>query len=366
MPGKNGKIRPKIAVIGLKGLPALGGAATVGENIMCLLKDSYDFTVLSISSHTELKTGNYNGINQVVFRKIPVKRLNIIWYYIRSAFYCLSGKYDVIHVHHRVTGLIIPLLRIRHKVVYTSHSVKSKDNFEKLPFLFNIVEYMAVVFSNIVTAVSKTAFDGYQTIRKKGVFLIPNGVNQVDVKNINRIDEDYLLFAAGRIMPLKGCHFLLQAMHSITIKTKLYVLGNMEASSGAYKNELLDLSSGLTVEFTGMIKDRARLYEYVRNARLFIFPSIVEAMSMMLIETASLEVPVICSDIPANTQLFNDNEVLFFESKNVTDLAEKIQWAYTNYAEMKRKAKNAYNKVNSDYLWETIANKYNDVFKQLI
>jgi hypothetical protein len=30
--------KPRIAVIGLKGLPAFGGAATVGEKIYCTIK----------------------------------------------------------------------------------------------------------------------------------------------------------------------------------------------------------------------------------------------------------------------------------------------------------------------------------------
>jgi len=61
----------KIAVIGLKGLPAYGGAAAVGENLINNLRGKYDFTVYSISSHTNLKTGKYNGYNQIVFKKLP-------------------------------------------------------------------------------------------------------------------------------------------------------------------------------------------------------------------------------------------------------------------------------------------------------
>ena len=49
----NGKI--KIAVIGLKGLPAFGGAAAVGENLIEQLKDKYEFFVYATSSHTHTK-----------------------------------------------------------------------------------------------------------------------------------------------------------------------------------------------------------------------------------------------------------------------------------------------------------------------
>ena len=89
-----------IAVIGLKGLPAFGGAATVGENIIEQLKDKFEFTVYAISSHTEQQSGKFNGYNQIVFRKAPFKKLNIYYYYLLSVLHCLIfGRYDLIHIH---------------------------------------------------------------------------------------------------------------------------------------------------------------------------------------------------------------------------------------------------------------------------
>ena len=85
----------KIAVIGLKGLPAYGGAAAVGENIIDKLKDDYEFTVYSISSHTNAKSGNYNNIcKQIIFRSLPLKKINTLFYYIRSAIHVLFSNYD--------------------------------------------------------------------------------------------------------------------------------------------------------------------------------------------------------------------------------------------------------------------------------
>ncbi len=52
--------KKKIAVIGLKGLPAFGGTANGGENIIEQLSDKYDFTVYSILSHTsEIITNDF-------------------------------------------------------------------------------------------------------------------------------------------------------------------------------------------------------------------------------------------------------------------------------------------------------------------
>lgn len=77
------KKKPKIAVIGLKGLPAFGGAAAVGENIIDQLKDRFDFTVYSVASHTNNKTGPINGIQQIVFRNHGKGSVNTLIYYLK-------------------------------------------------------------------------------------------------------------------------------------------------------------------------------------------------------------------------------------------------------------------------------------------
>jgi len=75
------KTKPKIAMIGLKGLPAFGGAATVGENIIEQLKDKYDFTVYSSSSYTHLKSGQYNSCEQIVLKGVRSPGFNLILYF---------------------------------------------------------------------------------------------------------------------------------------------------------------------------------------------------------------------------------------------------------------------------------------------
>ena len=63
--------------------------------------------------------------------------------------------------------------------------------------------------------------------------------------------------------------------------------------------------------------------------KLFIFPSRVEGMSNMLLEVLSLK-NVIASNIPANTTIFNDNEIIFFNNEDHDDLARKIKFALNN------------------------------------
>src|ERR1035437_5465145 len=171
--------KKSIGVIGLKGLPAYGGAAAVGENIIEQLVDKYDFTVYSSSSTTNQKTGKYNGFYQIVFKKIPFQKINTLYYYIISAFHALLfGNYDLIHLHHRDAAFILIILKIKFKVILTTHgSFHSlpKEKYYKWFFKWN--ENNFVKNADIVTCVSKVESYKYHDLLNLETVFIPNGVN---------------------------------------------------------------------------------------------------------------------------------------------------------------------------------------------
>lgn len=367
--------RKKIAVIGLKGLPAYGGAAAVGENIINKLKSKYDLTVYSVSSHTEQESGNYNGIRQIVFKKLPIKKINIFYYYIVSALHALFCDYDLVHLHHSDWALIMFILRLRHKVVLTSHGspmrLGDKDfKYSKSEEIFvKLSEKYFIRLANKITSVSKELSDFLQNRYKIDINYIPNGIENNGSSKVHKdqtpISQDYVLFAAGRIIPTKGCHIFLQALQKLNFTEKVVIVGDHKQLP-EYYSRLKSISDGLDVDFTGLIKEKDKLNNYIANTELFVFPSSYEAMSMMLLEVVSLQVPVICSDIPENKDIFADNEVLYFETNNVNDLAKKIQYAINNKNDMIERSKRAYKKLEEHYTWDKIAKKYEHCYDSLI
>jgi glycosyltransferase involved in cell wall biosynthesis len=361
--------KQKIAVIGLKGLPAFGGAATVGENIIEELKDKYDFTIYATSSHTD-KKGYYNGYTQIVFKKFPIKKLNVFYYYIASALHAFFfGKYDLINLHHIDGAFIMFLLRLRYKVVSVSHGrPHSHKKWGKMfrPY-FVINERFFLSLSNIVISVSKDLAEIYVKMTQTKVKYIPNGISLIEPTNSisSLYNKNYILFAAGRIIESKGCHVLLEALQHINYKGKILVIGDLDQVP-KYKKTVLTLAENLDVEFLPIIKNKPLLMEYIKKASLFVFPSTYEAMSMMLLEVISVKTPVIASNIVANTNILNSAEILFFETNNVSDLASKVEWALQNPEQMELKTNKAYKKLINEYQWKDIALQYHDVFQSMI
>ena len=357
-----------IAVIGLKGLPAFGGAAAVGENLIEQLKDDYNFTVYSISSHTHLKTGFYKGYNQIVFSAIKHKKLNTLLYYIKSAFHAFFiGNYDLIHLHHSDATFILLLLRIRYKVVVTTHGVQNLGLLPKwvrYKQLFKFQIKFLLPLANRISCVSMTEqkwlFKHYGIKAK----FIPNGI----ANNFQHTTNNYsfsVFFGAGRIIQSKGCDSLLKALNNINFLAKVAIAGDMNQTPD-YKELILQLSNNLNVTFLGMIKDKNKLLSYIQSSKFFIYPSERESMSMMLLEAASVKTPIICSDITENRDMFSEDEVLFFSLEKTNDLDNIINWALDNYDIMKNKAENAYSRVLKSNNWNNIKDEYKKIYNSLI
>jgi glycosyltransferase involved in cell wall biosynthesis len=229
-----------------------------------------------------------------------------------------------------------------------------------------------IYLSNAVTTVSKPLATTYERQYRRFVHYLPNGVESetpVDLAAAAALLQahgvemgTYILFAAGRIMATKGCHVLLEAFQTLPTDVKLVVVGDA-SHVPAYAAKLLELADD-RVRMIPFVADKATLFGLVRAARFFVFPSTVEAMSMMLLEVASLGVPIVASDIPENTVVLPE-QALFFHSEDVMDLRAKVQWALDHPTDMATLAQAAHTWVHDHYAWGHIVKQYEQLYVTL-
>ena len=357
--------KTKIAVIGLKGLPAYGGAAAVGESLINRLKEEYDFTVLSSASHTNGEI-ELDKVKQIVFKNIGKGGVNTMYYYLRCLVHVLINSYDLIHLHHAESGFITPLLSIRYKVIVTFHGVfrdidPKFSNFQNKFFRFS--EKLNMKYAHKVISVSNPDKEYLERKYKRNIEYIPNGINIEQIKTKFSIER--IFFAAGRIYQIKGLHLLLESLHSFENNIPVLIAGDLNQVP-EYTQKIKKLSDGLQIEYLGLIKSKNKLLNLISESRFFVFPSLTEAMSMMLLEVVSVRTPVIASDIPSNKAVFSNEEVLFFKSGDSNDLSDKIQYALKNPDLMKEKSKLAFLKLQREYNWDVISNEYKKSFIESI
>lgn len=366
------KIKPgmnrRIAVIGLKGLPAYVGAGTVGEHLIEQLKNEYDFYVYATSSHTHLNSGFHNGYYQKVFKKLPFKRMNAFWYYLISALHArFIENFDLVHVHNSFAAFTLGILKPKYKVILTTHGgFNVVDKWKKYAWFWKYNTNHLVRKANYLCCVS---LEEKRKFRELGIeaHYIPNGIEVIhdeDLPAIN-INDPYIFFGSGRIIRTKGLHTLIKALHAIDYKGKLLIAGDMDQLKD-YSEEIRNMTGQLDIEFLGLLKEKKVLLSYIKHAGLFVYPSYMEAMSMMLLEAVSVDCPVICTDIASNKDILHKDEVLFFKAEDADDLAEKISIALSDQHEMQVKAKKVKDRFLNDYNWKHIADQYSVIYKRLM
>jgi glycosyltransferase involved in cell wall biosynthesis len=367
------KHRPKktrIAYMGIKGLPSKSGTERVIEAIVTRVIDKYDISVYCDAAYTPPGT-EYDGIRFIRIPTFKGKRLKPISLGILSAFHALFlGHYDVIHMNGIENCFTLPLLKLRYRIVSTSHGSPGRMPASKWNktehFLMQMMEYPFLYISDYPTVISTLESEYFSDRYKKKVVYIPNGVDldiKVDQEAAKRYLEDlgltpnaYLLFIAGRIIERKGCHLLLEAANQLNLDMPVVVIGDLEQVP-SYSQKLKELSKNRRVIFVTPIADRSLLFGILELCKLFVFPSTAEGMSMMLLEAASIGVPMVCSDIPENKIVLGEY-VTYFRSGDQCDLAKKINWALNAPDELLQLAQTLKHRVRSEYSWDSIASRY--------
>jgi len=367
----------RIAYLGSKGLPSKSGTERVVEAIVSRLADKHEITVYCDARYTP-KATQVNGIHLIRLFSIKGKYTQAPSLFFLSALHALLSRYDVIHVHGVEVCFVLPLLRLKYKIVSTAHGTPGRIKRLKwgktARFLMRMMEYPFVYLSNYATSVSRADSDYLKARYKRNIIYIPNGVDdclQFDLKRArSKLLEmglepgNYLMFAAGRIDPTKGCHILLEALNQMGNPIKLAIVGDLNQVP-SYSNHLREIADEKQVIFTPLISDRALLFGMVKQARLFIFPSTDEGMSMMLLEAASLQTPIICSSILENKIVMQDS-VLYFRSGDAIDLACQIQWALAHPGEMTNLGQKAGIFIKDTLSWDKIVEQYEDIYKDLL
>lgn len=366
----------RIAYLGVKGLPSRAGADRVVEAIVCGIDHKAYEPVVYCSRRAVPRGTTLPGVRLIRIASLPGKHLHATSLFLFAALHCLVlGRYDLVHLHNVEAAYVLPLLRLRYRVLTTSHGpAQARDKWGKLAkFLIRLTEYPFIYLSTAVTSVAKPLATYYQRMYGRPVHYIPNGVDdhlQIDANAAQTLLAQhqveagrYILFAAGRILATKGCHYLLEAFRALSTTDKLVIVGDT-SHVPAYARQLAALADE-RVCFIPFVEDKAILLGLIKHARLFVFPSTVEAMSMMLLEAASVGSPIICSDIAENVAVL-PNQALFFAAADSQDLQTKLEWALAHPMEMAARAQDAKNWVYEAFHWPDIIKQYEHLYHEVM
>ena len=250
------------------------------------------------------------------------------------------------------TAIVFPLAKIFGMKTFLNFRGFPEDPSSLLTRLIYVFNNITYFFTDGLIANAKELFSKYQKVILFGhdfyksipKYYVPNAIKasfwRVDLSN-RKLSYD--LCFSGNIynkkrIELKGIRYLFQALKLIDSKhkKKLRVLMLGEYSLAALKKNIENFSPEY-FEFKGLIKNRSELRTYYASSKIFVLSSISEGMPNALMESLSVGVPCISSDVGAIRDLI-DNGVNGFviPAKNSAELSEKI-WLLLNDLPMQKR-----------------------------
>lgn len=304
-------------------------------------------------------------------------------------------KIDVLHAHElkAVTNALLAgfLAKTPVRISHT-HTPISEWRIGDVKKKLTVLGYSCLVnlFATREVALTESRKNAklLEGIRELKLVVIPNGVDILDfdlsqsdkyairqeILTEYEIPQDAFVFGNISRMTLEKGHSILVEAFSLFV-SRLNSRGQIGASpylllagGGVLEEEIksqiamLDLNS--LVKVTGVF-ELGLLEKFYASFDAFVFPSLAEGFGFVLVEAMASGLSVVCSDLPV-LQEVGGATVMYFETGNASDLAEKLYDLYTRYDQFERLRVTAKERVRELYSLEKFVGNYVDLYKTLL
>jgi len=217
----------------------------------------------------------------------------------------------------------------------------------------------------ILTISNKTKSDliKYYNISSKKIYVTHLGINSLlDKSDQNIINKPYILYVGAR----KGYKNFINLLKAYAISKKINKSFKLVIFGGGklYNSELelikkykIELNS--IIQISGDDKTLSTLYSY---ANLFVFPSKYEGFGLPLLEAASKNCPIACSNIEIFKEVMGEC-AQYFDPNAVDDIIEKLEQVLFSNALKKELARCAF-EILPNYSWDKCAKETLDIYKK--
>jgi glycosyltransferase involved in cell wall biosynthesis len=261
-----------------------------------------------------------------------------------------------------ISSLKIPKIYVTHSnpadLIVTSNILKRR--------ILKMVETRIFKNCDLIVALNNSIKE-YLISAGWNAIYIPNGVEN-GLFNVKTADENFVLYT-GFLHKKKGVSYLIKAYamlsESLREKNKLVIGGH-----GPEQIRLQKLASNLGVdnntEFIQWLPKHEHI-EKLSKCSVFVLPSILECMPVILLEAMALKKPVIASNIPGpQEEIKHGNDGFLIERGDINDLKKYIELCLSDAHLRQRIGESASKAVNERFTFDKIALRYEDIFKSIL
>lgn len=173
----------------------------------------------------------------------------------------------------------------------------------------------------------------YAGIDTKGkTFYFPNGYDDIYIKENFKIktfeEKENIFLTVGRLGTYeKNTELILETLKKIDLKNwKFYLVGPIEENFQKKIDEFYKKNPNKedSVIFTGVIKDKKRLYEYYNRAKVFVLTSRYESFGIVLSEALAFNNYILSTDTGAIRDILDGENGQIIDESNLEEVIENI------------------------------------------
>jgi len=191
----------------------------------------------------------------------------------------------------------------------------------------------------------------------------------IDYKSIIAVNapENKLFDACflGAIIPRKGVFDLVKAWASVVKakpEAKLAIIGH---GTGYYmeaiRKFILDKKMQNNITITGFVSEEEK-YRLLKQSKLFVFPSYLEAFPQTVCEAAACKLPIIAYRLPVYPEFYGEN-IVYVEPGDIESLALKIIELLED-EDMQKRIGDTLFKIAENYDWDKVAEEQLRIIKK--
>lgn len=232
-----------------------------------------------------------------------------------------------------------------------------------------------------------TVSDGYRKdlssfLKKKSkIVTIKNGIDLDQLDKINKTKRFYrkknklplkkfIVVVPARLNYIKGLDYLVKAINKIKEKDILFIIcsprGRYNKEEVVYKNKLKSsLSKNGSKKLIFKYLNNDRVFEYYKSADIILLPSLIEGISISLLEAMAFKKTVVATKVGGNSEIIKNNKNGYLINSQDVDGIIKI------VNKLKKKdllliEDNARVSVEENFTSDVMFDKYYNLFKKIL
>lgn len=282
----------------------------------------------------------------------------------------LRPKCDLFHATHQDSPYLP--YGTRAKYLLTIHDLnglseitdekKKRAYFERIQkriLRANAISYISEFTKN---EVQKLFIIDDHTLQK----VIYNGVSlgvedPIAQEKINLPTKENYLFSIGTVVPKKNFHVLIEMMEQMP-EYHLIIAGTLfHDYAKNMQKKILEKGLDHRIHLIGTIDEQTKIKLY-KNARAFVFPSLLEGFGLPVIEAMSFGLPTILSNKTSLPEI-GKNHARYFDDFEAKKMADVVRNAILNHDS---KTKSEQIKHAQSFSWEKASRDYLEFYQEIL